>query len=458
MDTQTASEARQTVKSISFGGHSPHSGTLEYPGGQVAFLEAALTHYSTMGCFGRSAGKTACILFLALAEANLCKELYEFLYASPTNRLSRTAYLKWKVALRPLLNKDPNSEYPNGCSDVDQILVLRPFGKNKGVRLQFGSLHEPDNLRGLRFHRVVVDEGADVTEYAIYAVLSPMLLGREGKIAFIGTPKKSGVGAAWWTTEYYEGLDPDKPHKKTVFAPSMCNPFLTDAELQTIIENCPDEDTLQEEVYAKILSGEGAVFSCLDDVFSIKEFKHPHRDLWVAEEPDEGLEPTPFADGIKAASYIIGYDVGRSVKGDPSILSIFNVRTRHQVALRRMLGLPFPEQIAEVSRLRRHYNNAMVLYDSTGIGKGISDVMSLEFGDYALPITWTAHRKEADITQARFLCQYATEDRGWHLIDCPLQREEFTNYQVITKNKAGEPLRNPRYGAPPGSKLSLIHI
>ena len=69
--------------------HRPHRGTLEFPGGQVLAIAAALKFRTVTAVWGRSSGKTALLPFLFTEEGQQVQGLYEFVYCSPTQRLAR---------------------------------------------------------------------------------------------------------------------------------------------------------------------------------------------------------------------------------------------------------------------------------------------------------------------------------------------------------------------------------
>jgi hypothetical protein len=256
---------------------------------------------------------------------------------------------------------------------------------------------------------------------------------------------------------YFRGQDTERPENRHIFsmsAPSMANPFLTDAEIQNLMAACEDDNAVREEIYAEILEDDASVFTNLGKTFSVPVLKQIHKNYWIAEEPDKG---EPYTDtenrGRQPDKYCLGWDIGRSASGDPSIASVFNLRTRRQAALLRMPGLPFPAQLEEINRLRKTYNNATIHYDATGIGGAFFDELAKRYGDGAVPHKWNVKTKEADITRGRFLCARAGDEEhgpGWYLMNIPYQKTEFEAYCIITAKRDGTPLHTPRYEAPKG--------
>ncbi len=426
---------------------SPHGGTPEFPGGQIAVIRAATWYDVVTAVFGRSSGKTSCLPFLLVQEAGEHKGPYSFAYCAPTQRLARKQYRAWKQIFGPVL--DGSRGLQNGCSDVDMIHHIAAFGTNDGVVVEFWGLDEYDNLRGDRMNRIVVDECKDVHPEAVYATLMPMLLGREGRILFIGTPSRIGKGASWFKAEYWKGQDHQNyPTHYSMRFPSHCNPYLSDKDLLALREMCEDEKTYREEILAEFLEDDFSVFENLSNVFSIPVLRQESQNLWVGEEPDEGgTEYGP-------ASYAIGCDFAVSPVGDYSCYSVFNCVTLKQAALMRLHGVPYSVQLGLIHDLRERYNGASIYFDATG-GHGVtmSEELCTRYGDAAHPIVWSSTTKQADIARAKLLCQRATESRsgpGWHLINVPWQRSEWETYQVVTQSSTGAPLHTPKYGAPIG--------
>lgn len=418
----------------------PHEGTAAHPGGQVAVIQACLAFAIVVAAFGRAFGKSVTALFLLLEEGGtrFPGQVYEFAYCAPFLRQSREVYRAWKQVFGPLVVWH---------SDVDMILKLAPWGTNRGAVVRFFGLDEYDNIRSPRVHRIVVDEVKDVAPEAIWNVLMPMLLGREGGgILLQGTPSRFGKGAVMFRQEFSKGQDPTRfPHHKSITAPSMGNPYLDAKQLAILMAACPDERAVQEEIYARFLEDEGAVFGNLGAVFTVPVLRTEGQ-LWIGEDPDKGDKQR------RPDKYAVGLDVGRV--NDATVAKVFNRRTRRQAALLRMIGEDQHVQRAQIAALRDRYNRATVYYDDTGgYGWAVAGDLAREAAVGFVGRTWTQAQKESDITHARFLCQNAGAEvggRGWYLLDVPWVRAEFEAYQAVTTTGDGRQLARAQYGAPAG--------
>jgi hypothetical protein len=243
-------------------------------------------------------------------------------------------------------------------------------------------------------------------------------------------------------------------------ASSYDNPFLTMQEIENLkaaarLEG--DDSTVEEEIYARWLSDQGAVFSNLRTTFSVPVLS-THRwtgfdfvlepaserpSLWLGENVDTG-NALRFPD-----RYIAGLDFGLK---DATVWSCFNIRTRHQACLARFSGnLDYTEIIPAIDKLMDWWNDPTVVYDEGGgHGGAIREYLARRYRQGVSGRKWSFQSKSADITRAQFLCSEAGTDKGWALIDTPWQRSEFASYEVTIVTKSGERLSRPRYSAPAG--------
>jgi hypothetical protein len=384
-------------------------------------ITAALIYAVVIWAVGRRYGKTKGAIQLCYIEAARHKGLYKFAYCSPTYKRAREVYQEFVQLFRPLIKKK---------RDSDLYVELIPFGNNAGVKGWFWSLEQHDNLRGEGLNRVIVDECADVVSEAYYATLMPMLAdGDGGKALLLGTPKRVGVGFTWFRAEFTKGEDAVAfPHHKSGKGPSEENPHLSKQVLARLREDCIDDLTRREEYDAEWITEEGAVFERLDEAFVLPVLRSEGRYIWIGEEPrPEG-------------KYIAGLDLARFE--DFTVLSIFDRRTRRQVAVMRCQGEEYEYQLKLISELRARYNRATVVVDEQGAGTPVMERLRREYGDGARAKKWTNRNKEEDITRARLLFQ-RTE---WTFLDLRWQRNEFQVYTRELLEISGK----YRYAAPHG--------
>lgn len=439
----------------------PHSGSHRHPLGQDDVLAGALANPFVCLVTGRAWGKSPMGLYVPLAKMGtprIAGQVYDYAYCTPFNDGARDAYRVHKRIFGTAGLLDDRRGLTGGYSDTQMILHLRPMFGAKGATWDYWGLEEHDNLRRYRKHDIFVDEGKDVAEAAIYDTLMPMLLGREGQMMVAGSPKRTGKGARWLRQWYLDGIN-GAPGHISFNAPTHANPFVTDLELERMIEKCKRRgESVEEEIYGRFLEAQGAVFSHLATLFVVPVVRHSLVELpddgrietWVGEEPDTGVPALRLdAPGREPDQYVIGYDIGRL--HDPTVCAVFNRRTRDMAALVRMTRTPFPAQVQSIHALHVRYNRALIAYDRTGVGLGQVDEMARVFGQGALPVVWTQNEKERDVTGARILGSNPRREDRWALIDVPWLRAEFEEYQCRERDKDGTPLARPQYGAPPGA-------
>ena len=430
-------------------GLEPHGGTEALPGGQKRLIELALAHRTVTCVVGRSWGKTAACLLLLIYEADVTKGIYQAAYCTPTNRLARKMYRAMKAVLGPMVKWH---------SDVDQILELWPIGSkgNKGSIIDFWGLQAGEAKRGDRKHRIIVDECVNVLARVITRVLRWMLLGRVGKMLFIGTPGWKGVGAHWFKRQHDKGFDKAYPRHASMHGPSHGNPKLEPSDIAELIEDAEEEgESVEEEVYAQWLTGEGAVFRNLDATFTVPILREEiDGTLWIFEDADQGIEQTPHVEGRLPDSYVMGIDFGQSK--DWTVAAIFNRRTRRMAALYRKRRIPYHKHTRSLHELRSRYNAALVRMDAGGgHGGATREWMAVRYGDGCQEIKWSTFSKEKDITKAQQLCEHAGNDEevvgpAWFLGMVPWLRAEFESYQIETKTAGDKERIRPQFGAPPG--------
>ena len=142
---------------------------------------------------GRRFGKTTLAIrelcYHAMQPNTLCW------YVAPSYRQARQiAWTKLKKVLSEL-------RWVKRFNEADLTCYL----KNGSIIALRGS-DNPDSLRGVGIHYLVLDETADINEQSWTEVLRPTLSDTKGKALFLGTPK----GHNWFYDLYQRGQDPEE--------------------------------------------------------------------------------------------------------------------------------------------------------------------------------------------------------------------------------------------------------
>lgn len=406
-------------------GARPHKGTVDYPGGQVAWIEACLVNAIVSIVCGRDVGKTVFLWFLFLEEGRRCRGHYDFAYVAQGHPQAEKVFKSWKRELE-------NAGILVGSNNKgqDRWIEVQPFGSNQGATIHFWSGEEGalSNIRGVRLNRLAVDEAGFVSP-EVRPACRGMLLSRGGRQVFVGTPKREGPGFVWFKDAYDRGWE-GEPGYVSFNAPSESNPFtppgsVAQARREYRSRTEPDVKTPEEreEFDGEFVTDLGACFRNLDACFTLPVLRVEANGLHVG------------ADPIPGRAYVIGQDWGK--KHDPSVSSVFDRETRQQVALRlERVGAPYEDQMARLDSLHRHYNRALIVADAGDAGSYINERLRIQYGDRMHELMLTAHgaeNKGYHVSRMKHL--FDTE--GWHLLREPLQVSQFQEFQQIPIGERG---------------------
>ena len=206
---------------------------------------------------GRRWGKSRAAL-IALLKAATKKSKQIVWYIAPT--LGQARQTMWDV----LKDHIPR-----------EWVVGEPNETRMTIRLVNGSVivlkgaDQPDRLRGVELHFVVLDEFQDMKPETWDKIIQPTLTSTRGKAIFIGTPKsfnhfydlyvKGQRGAVY---EDKNGVKRRNPFMSWQF-PTMMSPFIPKSEIQEAMENT-DEKTFNQEYNARFETMSGRVYYAFD--------------------------------------------------------------------------------------------------------------------------------------------------------------------------------------------------
>ncbi len=463
----------------------PVTGTMI--GGQVAYIRCALRHKRFVAPWGRRAGKTTGRPFLWSAEAMLTAGEYVCAFIGPNHVKawemfqfclaqfgglasagglvteavgepeSQNRYLK----IAPI-NPDAKEITFERRDPVIGPRLAANFGKNEGSRIYFlsGSYPQIQAVQGFpfRFDRISVDE-AQQQHPNIVKIVNPMLLDSGGSLDVSGIADADEPGNAWFQDYYEKGLLPENQKRWcSLNFPTYCNPNL-DAEAMTEIENdLLTSDEYDQYIWAKFLSGSGAVFHNLAKVFVLEpkwsRTQPAHRDLpawmlallvkansdslmaWVHE--DKPIEGHRYAATVDFA--------GRTKTRDSTVISVFDLTENRQVCLIKILDMQSPDQLHWIEGVKTAYGCEELHGDNTPEGAALMAYLRERHGAGIRGHVFSASNKAEYVKRGVFLFEMAEV----RLIKCEYQEKEFREYKrVTTESKLG--LDQPvSYSHPPG--------
>jgi hypothetical protein len=283
-----------------------------------------------------------------------------------------------------------------------------------GGSIEFWSLDKPDNMRGKKYKRFIVNEAGFVGKLIDIRnhIIAPTLIDYRGDDYYSGTPK----GMNGFYALYNQTGDDWMRWKMSSYE----NPHIPSDELDALKTTMP-ERAFQQEILAEFIEGGGGVFR------NIREM--------AVEKPQEPQSKH---------QYIIGVDWGRSY--DATVFSVLDVAERRQVWLDRMLDTDYASQRIRLKALSQRYNNAVVLAESNSIGQPNIEALQGE----GVPVQGfiTTNATKANIIQA---LELAFENCRLTIIDDEEQINELIAYD-------NEKLLSGliRYGAPDGMHDDIV--
>lgn len=309
---------------------------------------------------GRRFGKTE------MAKRLLCETAYveggRAAYCAPTNKVLNEF---WEE-LKGMLYK----------------VILKKNEANKRLHLVTGgiiecwSLEYPDRPRGRRYHRLIIDEAAQVRHlgYAWQQVLRATLIDYLGDAWFLSTPH--GRNYFW---QLFRKGDPDNPlrdeHWQSWQLPSHGNPHIPAVELDAITAELA-ERTVQEEIFAQFMEDSGAVFRRV-------------REAATAEWQDQAVE---------GHNYVFGIDLARTI--DWTVITVLDATTRETVYIDRFRQLDYHVQRSRIIAAYERFKPEQMIIEANSMGWPNIDELSVA-GYPVIPFNTTSRTKHAIIDQLR---------------------------------------------------------
>jgi phage FluMu gp28-like protein len=210
-----------------------------------------------------------------------------------------------------------------------------------GSVLQLMGADNPDTLRGSGPVGVVLDEFATM-KFEAWQVIEPILRANGGWAWFIGTPK--GKNHLW---EFYQrGLQGHAEWKSFFMTADKSGLFLPDQLAET--KKSMTQKMYAQEMMCDWLENEGTVFRSVRE--AMKSTVESPKDTHL---------------------YVIGCDLAKVT--DFTVLTVYDRIHNNQVYQERFQTIEWPFQKQKIAALSRHYNNALVMLDATGLGDPIAD-------------------------------------------------------------------------------------
>lgn len=285
----------------------------------------------------RKALKTTLAINKLLSEA--AQHPYPYWYVGPSYGLAKKTV--W----------EEERMFPSYCPDWHNpnSRILRKWETELRFKLYGGGqvyvfgADRPDLMRGPNPQGVILDEYAVMHKEVWDDVIHPIMIANPNAWCwFLFTPR--GRNHAF--DAYQRGLRGDdewKSWKLDVYHSGIIVPEQIENSRRDM-----SEQTFSQEFMCEFLEGEGSVFRNVRAAMTATP---------------ESPQPNHL--------YVMGVDIAKVT--DFTVLTVYDRINNSQVYQDRFQTLEWPFQKAKIASVAKHYNNALVILDATGIGDPIAD-------------------------------------------------------------------------------------
>lgn len=338
---------------------------------------------------------------------------------------------------------------PHGLPELPTFKIIG----NKKIVFDNGSVvvgvsaDNPDNIRSFRANIIVMNEVADIPENTINTQIYAVIKKNKPKIVYVGTPK----GKNHLFKKFVQGLHRFSERTKKWYDSTKLkgdcisfhctyqdNPLSAlDVEL-----NKAQMTSMQfnQEILGEFLD-DSNVFTNLGEAFFNVDLG---LDVFVNKWCEEPVKPKKDGNNeIAGKQYVAGWDIAK--EKDWSVLTIIDVETGRMVYFERFQKLDYTVQAEKVLDVCKEYNSASLLFDQTGVGTAVADIIyeKNKNPDQAISgFTFTNDSKSDMINKLKIRVE---RDKSW-IANVPVLQAELMSLQVKRTD-----LGKPKYEAPDGS-------
>jgi len=283
-----------------------------------------------------------------------------------------------------------------------------------GGMIEFWSLDKPDNIRGKKYKRFIVNEAGfvsnlvDIRNY----VIMPTLIDMQGDEYYSGTPK----GMNGFFQLYNMTGDDWKQWQMSSYA----NPHIPPSELDALKETMT-ERAFSQEILAQFLEDGGGVFRGVR-----------------ASAVLQPVNPEP------GHQYVIGVDWGRT--NDATVFTVIDTNTKHMVFMDRMTDTDYASQRNRLTELSSRYNGATVLAEANSIGQ--PNIEALQMKNVPVLGFTTTNATKAQIIQALEL--------AFERQEIAILNDEMVINELMVYQSERLPSGLVRYNAPDGMHDDIV--
>lgn len=274
-----------------------------------------------------------------------------------------------------------------------------------GATVVFRSADAPDSIVSKGFNLIVIDEAAIIEEQ----VFTQQILGtarKSGiKIFMITSPR----GKKHWTHRIFmKGQDAADPYYLSFQQPYTKNPYFS-ATLTNLIKDIPDW-LFRQEYMAEFVDDGQSVLRGLENVLVGPQIDfETAQQEWAMEIKDIEISPaTPKKSAVirraKDRIFVVGLDLAK--QKDYTVITVMDTETGALVYYRRLNKEDYRVVLEDVAEICKRYNQADLIYDATGVGAGLGDMLN-NYDVVAHPYVFTNESKVELINRLILSVEYA---------------------------------------------------
>lgn len=257
-----------------------------------------------------------------------------------------------------------------------------------GSVVYFRSAAAPESIVSKGFNLIIIDEAALIEE----KVFTQQIIGTARKagitIFIITTPRGKGH---WTYRMFVKGQDANDKLHISFQQPYTRNPYYNKTQAE-LLKSLP-EWLYRQEYLAEFIEDGSSVFKGIHTVVVGDRITFPDQtQMWSTAITDITIKGYDGEYILKTEDrrFVVGLDLAKSV--DYTVLWVMDLDTGKTVYYRRFNKTDYKEVLKIAAEVCTKFNNAELIFDATGVGSGLSDMM-INYGITANPYVFTNESK-----------------------------------------------------------------
>lgn len=408
--------ARNVVFDLNF---KPHDGQMEVLQGIASAPEAGIITIDA----SRGWGKTLFTVASLVIPHCLSRKNAQVMWVAPTYKICRSPV---DDVFNGIDEETGERFIPQFCPETNfqfweyykADMEIHWFNDAK---IFFRSADNPDSIVSKGYSLIIIDEAALIGEEVFTKQILATARRQGCKIIIISTPR----GKNWFYQKYIDGQDPSKNMYVSFNQPWWKRPDYP-ALLVELMKTLPEHIRAQE-FEAKFIDNAGGTFANIHNIFKGPEIKFPNDTQEWEDKPDE--------DELEKSIYVVSADIAKSM--DYTVIVAMNMQTKKIHYYKRFNKTDYKTVCEIIEKTAERYNDADIIFDATGVGKGIQDILTSN----AHPFVFTNDSKNEIVNKLIMAFDYETI--GIPNIFTVKQEFELFEYSITRTGKIS-------YSAPAG--------